>query len=410
MFSLLQRQLFREALYTFILCACALLTLILISRAVQMRELLLGLDMSLMDTVRLFMYMSPTFLMLVVPISCMLAVFLTFLRMGTDRELVALRAGGVSIYQMLPAPILFSLLCFGLTLWISLHWISWGMGQFRSTVMDIATSRARVVIQPGVFSTDFPKLVLFARNVDPKSGTLYKIMVNDRNHKGRDITILAPEGIITSDSTRGELVFKLLNGQLYTTAKEQSSLLSFDTYTVRMPLNLLFKHVNLGSIRPRELSWKDLKKTYAAYSRQLTSASDNSKGSAYRDLLEYTLKVDVERHKRWAYPAACLALTIFVLPLGFAAQGMKRQTGLIIALVMFFVYYSLMSMGFTLGENGTLPPAIGLWLPNMLFFLGGLCGLRLAARERAPDLAGILRRVTASLPLPHKNAHPKDNA
>ncbi len=407
MFSLLQRQLFRETLYTFILCASTLLTLILISRAVQMRELLLGLDMSLMDTFRLFIYMSPTFLMLVVPISCMLAVFLTFLRMGTDRELVALRAGGVSVYQMLPAPIFFSLLCLSLTLWISLHWISWGMGQFRNTIMDIATSRARVVIQPGVFSTDFPQLVLFARNVDPKNGTLYKIMVNDRNHKGRDITILAPEGIITSDSARGELVFRLRDGQLYTTVKDQSSLLSFDTYTVRMPLNLLFKNVNLGSVRPRELSWKDLKKTYATYSRQLTSSSDNFKGNAYKDLLEYTLKVDVERHKRWAYPVACLALTVFVLPLGFAAQGMKRQTGLIIALVMFFVYYSLMSMGFTLGENGTLPPVIGLWLPNGLFFLGGICGLRFAALERTLDLTGIIRRVAVSLPYQRRNAHPK---
>ena len=47
--SLLQRQIFREILYLFTLSSGVLLTLILISRAVQMRELFLGLDMGLLD-------------------------------------------------------------------------------------------------------------------------------------------------------------------------------------------------------------------------------------------------------------------------------------------------------------------------------------------------------------------------
>ena len=91
--SLLQRQIFKEIANLFVLAVGVLLTLILISRAVQMRELFLGLDLGILDTVLLFGYMTPLFLMLVIPIACMLSVFLTFLRMSTDRELVALRAG-----------------------------------------------------------------------------------------------------------------------------------------------------------------------------------------------------------------------------------------------------------------------------------------------------------------------------
>ena len=101
--SLLQRQIVKEIANLFVLAVGVLLTLILISRAVQMRELFLGLDLGILDTVLLFGYMTPLFLMLVIPIACMLSVFLTFLRMSTDRELVALRAGGINIYQMLPA-------------------------------------------------------------------------------------------------------------------------------------------------------------------------------------------------------------------------------------------------------------------------------------------------------------------
>ena len=120
--TLLQRHLFRELFSLFFLSAGLLLTLILIGRAVQMRELFLGLDLGLVDVGLLFAYMTPLFLMLVIPVACMFSVFLTFLRMNTDREFIALKAGGVSLYQMIPAPIVFGLLCGLLTLWVSLFW------------------------------------------------------------------------------------------------------------------------------------------------------------------------------------------------------------------------------------------------------------------------------------------------
>ena len=52
--SLLQRQIFKEIANLFVLAVGVLLTLILISRAVQMRELFLGLDLGILDTVLLF--------------------------------------------------------------------------------------------------------------------------------------------------------------------------------------------------------------------------------------------------------------------------------------------------------------------------------------------------------------------
>ena len=375
--SLLQRQLFREISHLFVLGVGVLLTLILISRAVQMRDLFLGLDLGVIDTVLLFGYMTPLFLMLVIPVACMLSVFLTFLRMSTDRELVALRAGGVSIYQMLPAPLLFSLLCMGLTLWVSLHWLAWGMGHFRGTIMEIANTRARIVVQPGVFNNDFPNLVLFARQVSPVSGQMKQVLVDDRSRSDRNLVILAPEGRIETDSDRGELVFRLQDGQIYTTDKKSNSVLSFDQYQVRLPLDNLFKSLDLGEVRPREMSWS-----------KLTRAATEH---LYAGDVSLSNKVEVELHKRWAYPAACIALTIFALPLAAAFEGMHRQTGMALALIMFFVYYSLMSLGFSMGESGALPPAIGLWVPNALFFAAGLYGLHLTNRERTPRLMNLLQ-------------------
>lgn len=381
MFSLLQRQLFREILYIFVLSTAVLLTLVLISRAVQMRELFLGLDLGIVDTIRLFGFMTPLFLMLVIPVACMLSVFLTFLRMGTDRELVALKAGGVSMYQMLPAPLLFSILCLGLTLWVSLHWLAWGMGHFRTSLMDIAGTRARIVVQPGVFNNEFPGLVLFARQVEPESGVLRQVLVDDRSRPERKLVILAPEGTIQTDPERGELLFSLKDGSIFTVSKENSSTLAFETYNVRLPLDNLFKNLDLGEVRPREMSWKKLIGANAA--------------PEFIEDPTFANRVAVELQKRWAYPAACLALTLFVLPLATAFQGMHRQTGLAVALIMFFVYYGLMSLGMSMGEAGTLSPVVGLWFANGLFMCLGVVGIGMANRERIPHFGRALSRMRA---------------
>lgn len=207
--NLLQRRLFMEHAKTFFLSMAVLLLFILMGRALQLRDMLLGLELSVWDTLRLFGYLSPFFLLIICPIACMLSVFLTFLRMSTDRELIALKAGGVSLYQMLPAPLLFSVCCALLGFWISLYWQAWGMSHFRSEVLTIASSSARVVVQPGVFNKDVPDMVMFARKVDPMSGTMAGVMVEDRRAADTKMTILAPEGNLDSDYENGELIFLL---------------------------------------------------------------------------------------------------------------------------------------------------------------------------------------------------------
>lgn len=375
--TLLQKNLFRELFSLFVLSASLLLTLILIGRAVQMRELFLGLDLGLTDIGLLFLYMTPIFLMIVIPVACMFSVFLTFLRMNTDREFVALKAGGVSFYQMTPAPVIFSVLCAALTLWVSLFWLAWGMEHFRSTVMEIASTRAKVSIQPGIFNHDFPKLALYARKVDPVSGELKQVLVDDRSHPEGTVLILAPQGTLTTDSESGDLVFRLFDGSIYNMHAKGGSVLGFEEYSVRVAVSELLNSLDLGPVKPREMSWKTLRSF--SVSKMLQSDPPQAR------------KISIERHKRWVYPLACIALALFAMPLSAMFEGLHRQYGMLVALGTFFLYYAMLSFGLSTAESGALPPALALWLPNGLFFLTGLYGLRLANLERTPHVAAMLQ-------------------
>ena len=89
-------------------------------------------------------------------------------------------------------------------------------------------------------------------------------------------------------------------------------MLAFDEYKVRLPLDSLFKSLDLGDVRPREMSWSKL--------------SSITREEALKVDANYANKLEVERHKRWAYPVACIALTLFVLPLA-SLRGCTGRRG-----------------------------------------------------------------------------------
>lgn len=361
------------------MCVFALMSLILISRGLLLRELFLGLEFSIADIGLLFFYMVPMFLIMVIPISCMVSVFLTFLRMSTDRELIALKAGGVSVYQMLRSPAVFSFLCMVLTLFISLHGIAWGTANFRSTILHIANTRAKLVVQPGVFNRDIFGLTLFARQVDPDTGALRQVIFEDTTQdEDSSITVLAPEGDIVTDHGRGALIFHLKNGRIYRVDGENVSIMDFEEYTVSLDISSLFSDIALNDIRPKDMAWNEL----VAMDKEESAPNER-----------YQRRVSVELQKRWSLPVACLVLGVFALPLACAFEGVKRQLGIVLALLLFLLYYSVFSVGLATGESGAVPPVVGMWAGNALFALAAATGLHLTYKERVPSISNFMHHL-----------------
>lgn len=336
-------------------------------------------SLGVFDVLLLFVYLSPFFLLMLIPVACMLAMFVTFLRMSNERELLALKAGGVSLYQTLRAPALFCLLCAAATLYVSLHGVSWGMGHFRETVLEFAKAKTQLVLQAGVFNREFPGLTIFARQVEQEEGELADVFVEDRTRADSPTVIVAPRGRLASDSARGALNITLADGRIYAQRQGATQVLEFSEYEVRLDLANMLKGTDLaGEPRPKELSWKTLLKL-----------EKDQKAREGRDA-RYLRKISVEKHKRLALPVACLALGLFAMPLGCAFQGLRQSLGLTMAMGFFLLYYSLLSLGLGLSESGTVRPELGVWGPDVIFFVLGLAALRMAATERAPSLGRLL--------------------
>lgn len=367
---LLNKRVFLECVKVFLISVTVLMAFVLMGRALQIKDTLMGLELTFLDTLLVFLYLSPNFLLIMMPVSAMLAVFLTFLRMGSDKELIALKAGGISLYQLIKAPVVFGVLTTLLCFWISFSLVAVGANNFRSHIMDIAQNRVNIALQPGIFNQDIPNLVFFAKKVDVQNGSLAEVLVEDTSNKDATLTILAPFGNLNVDYLKSDIVMLLKEGVIYSTSRDKTIKLNFDEYIIRFSLQSLFKGFDLKPIQPDEMSWNDL------------TAFDTKKMAKEKTWIGN--KIEIEMHRRWVFPLSCLILSIFAVPIAASFQGVHRQSGLVFALIIFFTYYVLISMGMNLAEYSGMNPYLTVWLPVFLFFAVSLYGVYLSANERFP--------------------------
>lgn len=380
--KIIHREIFKEHLTLFLLIGSCLLGLILVGRLLQLRETLLAQNLNAFDILQLFVYLSPIFMLMLTPIACMLSVFLTYLRMSNDRELTALRASGVSIYQLLPATLVFSLLCTAFSFYISIYGLSWGMERFKVSLMEFARTKTQLSLQSGVFNQEFPGLTIYAQNVDLGSGDIRFIFVQDRSNKGFTNTVVAPEASVVTDAEKEQIRIQFRNGRIYRRQNEQLDVLNFGSYAVRLPLGKMLRGMGFDKISPKELSYEKLLQydTDPEMKKQLDK--------------DRQLKVKVELQRRLALPLGCLVLGLFSVPVACAFRALKQQNGLLLSLGVFFVYYGLMSVFESLGEGEVVPPFIGMWIPNVIYTVTGFLFLRLAVAERVPGVVlAVIHRL-----------------
>jgi lipopolysaccharide export system permease protein len=82
----------------------------------------------------------------------------------------------------------------------------------------------------------------------------------------------------------------------------------------------------------------------------------------------------------WSVPWAALGFALIGIPLGLRPVRATTGIGLGLSLVIVFAYYVIYQTMALVGEQGTLPPVVSAWLPNLVLMGAGL-GLFVNARR-----------------------------
>ncbi len=332
-----------------------------------MGKVLVSLDLSLLDIIRLIVYLSPFFLFVLIPVCGMLALFLTFQRMSTDHELIALRSGGISLKDVLPCPIFFLILICVINFLVSFYGISWGMENFNSHLIELAKKKARLSLRPGIFNTEIRGFTIYIQRVDEEKDEVSNIFIEQKNVKQGSIIIVGPKGYFKWYPEKKELYFSIINGKIYEKDRNNNlTIVSFNRYDLRLDLGEVFKAIHIDTKDPKFKSFKNIE-----YLIHHSSTHDKY----YTSLVE-------EMHKRIAIPISCVVLGLLAIPMGWILEGMKKFYGSIVILLMFLGYYVFFALGKSLVEGGAISPVIGIWAPNVMFFFLTLVVFFLAQKEK----------------------------
>lgn len=363
-FSILFRHLFLEMLPPFFLNLAFFSFIFLMKQILDITDMIVNHKVGVVPVSLLLAYTMPYFLQYIIPMSVMMAVLMAFLRMSSDNEIMALKAGGVSIYRLLAPVLIFSLLGTLLTGYMTIFGVPLGIERFKILLFDVATSNLNLSLKERTFNDNFKDIMLYINKIDPHSGELHNVLIEDGRTSEVNNTVVARSGRLFGEPKEMVYHLRLFDGMInqMDLNRRSSHTVSFETYDIRLDLKDVMAIRGKLDKRPEEMTLSDLR----AYLKQVKANQEDYFGA----LLKY--------HKKFSIPFACLAMGVLAMPLGIQTRNSKKAVGIGLGLFFFLLYYILLSVGTAFGENGSYPPLLGMWMPNVI--LGGF-GIYLLVRS-----------------------------
>ncbi len=391
----LDRYIFRQLILALLAVTTGLAALVWLTQSLRFIELVLDRGLSFMVFIELTGLLLPSFFAVILPITTFVVALFVYVRLAVDRELVVMRAAGLSQWQLARPAILLSLLsvgtCYALNLWL----VPQSQAAFRAWQFEIRNELAAILVQEGVFSSVGDDLTVYARYRDP-DGTLRGILLHDAREKGAPVTILAEAGRITSTPNGPRVTLE--NGQRQQVERVPPPPGSPPGTPPGLRLSVLsFSENSVGLARSAK---GDESRYRNAQERSLDELlhPDPAEQIPDRDLKRFK----AEAHQRLAGPLNALGFGLVAMATALTGQfrrhggGFRLFTGISVVVVLLAV--GLMTNSLAARQSAMIPLIwVNALLPGLVsaWVLSGMPGLpravlhpRRAARGRAAAPAG----------------------
>ncbi len=167
--SITNRYVFKELFAPFSINIFVFAFLFLMTEMIEIANWIVNYNLSVWDVLTIIFYTMPAFLIYIIPMSVMLAILLTFLRLSSDNEIVAIKSCGMSIYGLLPPVLLFAILGFLLTIFMTLYGVPRSKASLEEMTLEVAASNADIGLKERTFNDTFKGVMLFINKIDVKN-------------------------------------------------------------------------------------------------------------------------------------------------------------------------------------------------------------------------------------------------
>ena len=308
---------------------------------------------SLWTCIKLLTLSLPGIIALTFPMAVLLASLMAFGRLSSSSEIVAMKCGGLSFYR-LATPVL--LLAFGVSLFSM---------AFNEVLVPRANEAYSYIVHYEIMKNTRPKSqehivikdivggelerLTYARSFDEEISMMRGVTIQEYE-KSKLVRIENAEKAVWKDGG-----WTMMIGIIYDMTDDGRVERTMRFAEQAMPVEKAPASIARDQKRPEEMTIRELKQHISILKHEQVR----------------TGIFEVELHQRISVPFACFIFAMIGVPLGIQRQRSSSSIGLGISVIVIFAYYSVMSMTMALGQGGTLPAGIAVWIPNLLGLAAG---------------------------------------
>jgi len=365
--SRINQYILREVLSPTLLCLAIFTMVMVLGRAFKLVELIITKGVDLSDILVLLGTLLPAIFSLTLPLAFLMGIMIGLGRMSADSETVALKSAGIGLAEI-SRPVFILAIIFVLLTGVTNIWLKpWGSRAFETRSFEIARKKATIDFQPRVFMTQFNNLVLYANEIDGRSGEMKDLFIVEKKPESTS-QIFADSGNIIVNEASETVTIKLKEGVIHrqqTKSFDNYQLVHFRNYDIQPEISLTETSANRTWQKPKEMT-----------TGALIEKIDNEES------LDKKQELKAELHWRFTSLFAPLLFTLFGMPFSIQSHRSGRSSGFVMGLFIFLSYYFLLSSAFTLTEEAGVSPWLTYWTPHIVIAIGGVYFLRRACQER----------------------------
>lgn len=355
---ILDRYLIKEAIPNFFIGLLVFTFVMLMNQILVLAEMLITKGVDFIVIFLIIFYSLPALTVLTIPMSLLLGILLSFGRLNSDSEITVMRASGISFVRLMAPMLVLAvsgwLVCSYL-IHVSVPWANYSLSRL---IFQIATTNATSDLKPRVFYNEFRHMLLYVQDIPSKEQLWKGVFIYDESQPNKARLVLARHGEVQtkqSEESVEDLEIKL----------EQGSWHEVDPQLPQDYTFVFFSENVLPLPRPGKFTM-DIPKN----DREQTVSELKARVVEYKKKKFPTSFLEVEIHKKYAIPFACIVFAFLAVTLGVNSKKGSRSSAYAISIGIILIYYVLLIGGERMGDAGRISPWLGAWGANL--GLGGL--------------------------------------
>lgn len=351
-----------------ILVTTGLTCVIWLTQSLKFVEMIVNRGLTAGIFVYLTMLLLPNFLSIVLPIALFTVIVFTYSKLITDRELVVMRAAGLSQTALAKPGLVLTLVVVAIGYLINIYLLPQSQRMFKDLQWNIRYSYTHILLQEGVFNEASKDITVYIRERSP-DGQLHGILVHDGRDPEKPYTLLAERGAMLEGEEGSRVVMYNGNRQEVDPETHQFSILYFDRYILEME----------SSAQPIDSRFREARErtVYELFHLEEDPSIEP----------ENIGKFTVEGHKRLFSPISALGYALVGLAILISGSFTRRTQSkriILAAVIVVALQAAMLALENATAKNLSLVPM--LYALSLFPVVGGYILMLHSPKSRAPKM------------------------